>query len=117
MRRFVIFGGGFEKIGGLEELLRCIEMIPRLDGGKLLSRLDKSGNGFVRQKAGYILEHYRDDLGLSDDFFRFCAEGLPGGKRYLYKGLQFEPHIFNAKWRLYTPPELAVVTSQGYVER
>jgi predicted transcriptional regulator of viral defense system len=104
---------GFEKIGGLEELLRCIGMIPRLDGGRLLACLDGYGSGFLRQKAGFILEYYRDELGLTDTFFNTCADGLPGGKRYLYQGLQQEPHIFNAKWRLYTPPKLSAVISQG----
>jgi len=88
-------------------------MIPRLDGGKLLSYLDEYGSGFLRQKAGYILEYYKDALLLNDDFFNSCAEELPGGKRYFYQGLQNEPHIFNTKWRLYTPLKLTAITSQG----
>ena len=114
IERTVIDGiADFEKIGGLEELLRCIEMIPRLDGGRLFSCLDERGNGFLRQKAGYILEHYNDALMLPDSFFEVCADVLPGGKRYLYNGLRREPNFLNKKWRLFTPPELSAVTSQG----
>ena len=114
IERTVIDGiGDFEKIGGFEELLRCIEMIPRLDGDKLLACMDERGNGFLRQKAGYILEYYSEALGLNDDFFHACADGLPGGKRYLYRNLQRGRHTFSKKWRLYTPPDLSAVTSQG----
>jgi len=117
IERTVIDGiADFEKIGGFEELLRCIEMIPRLDGGRLLVCLDESGNGFLRQKAGYILEYYRDNLGLRDEFFEACVNGLPGGKRYLYNGLRHEKNVLNKKWRLFVPPDLSAVTAQGEVE-
>ena len=117
IERTVIDGiADLEKIGGLEELLRCIEMIPRLDSGKLLACLDERGNGFLRQKAGYILEYYNDTLMLPDSFFETCAAGLPGGKRYLYNGLRRERSVLNKKWRLFTPLELSVVTSQGEVD-
>ncbi|MCL2747430.1 MAG: transcriptional regulator [Oscillospiraceae bacterium] len=113
IERTVIDGiADFEKIGGLEELLRCIEMIPRLDGGRLLSCLDERGNGFLRQKVGYILEYYNDTLMLPDSFLEACADALPGGKRYLYNGLRLERNVLNKKWRLFTPPELSAVTSQ-----
>jgi len=88
-------------------------MIPRLDCGRLLVCLNERGNGYLRQKAGYVLECYRDSLGLSDDFFKACADGLPRGKRYLYQGLQNERHVLNERWRLYTPQELSAITSQG----
>jgi predicted transcriptional regulator of viral defense system len=114
IERTVIDGiDDFDKVGGLEELLRCIEMIPCLNGNRLLACLDERGNGFLRQKAGYILEHYRDALGLSDDFFEACTNGLPGGKRYLYDALRRERNVLNKKWRLFVPPELSAVTSQG----
>jgi len=117
IERTVIDGiADFEKIGGLEELLRCIGMIPRLNGGKLLACLNDRGNGFLRQKAGYILEHYKEDLGLTDDFFTACADGMPGGKRYLYNALRNEPNVLNRKWRLFVPPELSAITSQGEIE-
>ncbi|MDR0491011.1 MAG: transcriptional regulator [Oscillospiraceae bacterium] len=108
--------GNLEKNGGLEELLRCVDMIPRLDGGKLLASLNRRGCGFLMQKTGYILEHYKEDLLLPDSFFEACIAGLPGGKRYLYQGLQNEPHVLNKKWRLFAPPDLTAVTSQGETE-
>lgn len=103
----------FQKIGGLEELLRCIEMIPSLDAGKLSGYLAAYHKGFLYQKAGYILENYRKPLKLPDSFFAECQSRLPKSKRYFYQGLQREPHILDENWRLFVPKDLMVITKKG----
>ena len=57
----------FEKIGGLEELLNCIESISHLNENKLIKYLDAYNLQFLYQKAGFLLEHYKDQLQLSDE--------------------------------------------------
>lgn len=42
----------FEKIGGLEELLRCLALIPTLDEATLLACLAEYESGFLYQKTG-----------------------------------------------------------------
>lgn len=64
------------KIGGLEELLRCLLLVPALDGDKLLEVLEAYGFGQLYQKAGFILETFKDELSLPDTFF---AERLEKG--------------------------------------
>ena len=103
----------FEKIGGLEELLRCLELIPHLNADRLLSYLEERGIGFLWQKTGYILEHFREALILPERFFEECLRNLPGGKRYLYKGFPAGRTVFNSVWQMYVPAELALITSQG----
>ena len=44
----------FEKVGGLEETLRCMMLIPALDPDKLLFALATYNSGFLYQKSGYL---------------------------------------------------------------
>jgi predicted transcriptional regulator of viral defense system len=103
----------FEKIGGLEELLRCLDMVPYLDADKLLIHLAAYDKGYLYQKAGFILWCFRDALFLPDSFFVSCMDNVSGANRYLYKGLQREEHVFARDWRLYVPPGMAGITDKG----
>jgi predicted transcriptional regulator of viral defense system len=103
----------FEKIGGLEELLHCLGMVPHLDAARLLSYLPEYASGYLCQKIGYILEHFREALYLPDSFFASCKAMVPASKRYLYKGLMGEKHVYSADWRLYVPVRLTVATDKG----
>jgi predicted transcriptional regulator of viral defense system len=96
----------FEKIGGLEETLKCIELIPRLDEDKLLAYLSEYGNGYLYQRTGYLLSQSAAMLELSDGFFPACRSKIPSAKRYLYRGLQAEPHTLSREWLLFTPETL-----------
>ncbi|GHU90816.1 hypothetical protein FACS1894202_11250 [Clostridia bacterium] len=96
----------FEKIGGLEETLNCIGLIPRLDESKLLAYLSEYGNGYLYQRAGYILRSSDAMFALSDRFFADCQDKIPKSKRYLYQGLQAEPHTLDRDWLLFVPENL-----------
>lgn len=48
----------FEKIGGLEKLLRCVDLIPALDEAALAECLAEYGSGFLYQKAGYLFSPF-----------------------------------------------------------
>lgn len=102
-----------EKAGGLEELLRCLEMIPYLDDLKLIDYLHGYDKVFLYQKAGYILEHFKDNLKLTNDFFASCRSKMPKKERYLYSGLMREPHKRHRKWALYVPVDLRAITRKG----
>jgi len=103
----------FEKISGLEELLRCIELIPSLDPAKLLQYLAEYASGFLYQKTGYILEQSRDVMALPQDFFSECRAKCPQSKRYLYKGVQSDGAVYHEEWRLFAPPDLRTITNKG----
>jgi predicted transcriptional regulator of viral defense system len=114
LERTVIDGiNDFDKTGGLEELLRCIEMIPYLDDSKLIGYLLSYDKMFLYQKAGYILEHFKDTLKLTDDFFVTCRGKVPKSERYLYRNLLREPHVLNKSWALYVPEDLRAITKKG----
>ena len=102
-----------DKIGGLEELLRCLELIPYVDENKMLSYLKQYNKQFLYQKSGYILSHLKNDIRLSDRFFDICENNVSKSVRYLYHGVRHHSCIFDNKWRLYVPKNLLGMLSQG----
>jgi predicted transcriptional regulator of viral defense system len=104
----------FEKIGGLEELLRCLALIPALDEAALSTCLAEYGSGFLYQKTGYILSAFASGLGLSDGFFDMCQSRLPKGKSYLSS--ESQGFIRNEKWKLYAPKNLIHLIDKGVTD-
>ena len=102
----------FEKIGGIEELLHSLMLIDYLDDQKLLKYLDAYNIQALYQKAGYILEHFKDDMQLSGSFFNYCQSKIGKSTRYLMKEAR-ETGCYNKKWRLIAPQELLDITEQG----
>ena len=103
----------FEKVMGLEELLRCIELIPLAKEEKLLSYLAEYNKQVLYQKTGYILWHFRDMMNLSDKFFEVCESHIGKSKRYLYKTVMRDELEYNSRWRLMVPADLMKITSKG----
>lgn len=105
-RTAIDYIGDFERIGGLEELLRSLEMITFLSEEKLLRYLELSNKAVLYQKAGYILEHFRYSLKLSDDFFRVCHQCKGKSKRYFTKPAGQSRMMYNGRWELMVPENL-----------
>lgn len=102
----------FEKIAGLEETLRCIQLIPSLNEAKLIQILDERGNGFLWQKCGFILEGLNAGLGLSPRFFDACLTHRTGSKRALVKDHTTSLH-WDKTWGLYAPSSLHELIGKG----
>ena len=105
----------FEKIGGLEELLKCIQLIPSVKEDVLLKYLKLYDRKHLYQKTGYILEHFRDILCLSNDFFCECLKNIPFSKCYLYKTKRKFELELNSKWNMFVPGELMLLANKGVV--
>ena len=105
--------GDFEKISGLEELLRCLELIPYLNEKKLLEYLEKYDKQILYQKTGYILSHMKEGLRIADEFFEYCEKKVKKSVRYLYRGIRNEQNTFNSQWQLFVPKDLMKLLSQG----
>jgi predicted transcriptional regulator of viral defense system len=102
----------FEKVMGLEELLRCLELLPTVKEDKLIAYLAAYGKQALYQKTGYILEHFRNAWNLSDNFFAACEAGIGKSKRYLYKSTH-EKLEYKCRWRLVAPHDLMKITDKG----
>lgn len=74
-RTAIDYIGDFERIGGLEELLRSLEMITFLSEEKLLRYLELSGKAVLYQKAKQRVKGYlTETMQLSDSENRFLRE-------------------------------------------
>ena len=99
----------YEKIGGLEELLNCIESITYLDEKQLMLFLDFYNLQFLYQKTGFILEHYKNELQISDQFFYYCKIKTGKSTRYLTN----DSDTYCTEWKLVVPDGLFGMTEQG----
>jgi predicted transcriptional regulator of viral defense system len=103
----------FNKIGGLEELLRCLSMVTFIDESKLLDYLKAYDNMFLYQKAGYILSCFNKPMKVSAEFFDACKARINKSVRYLYPDIIKEAPILNKDWRLYVPRNMARLIEEG----
>ncbi len=101
-----------EKIGGLEELLHCLECVYFLDESKLKSYLDGYDMQALYQKTGYLLEHYMKEMQLSDEFIKYCKSKIGKSTRYLLRESNDE-NYYNSEWKLVVPENLFVLTDQS----
>ena len=105
----------FEKIGGLEELLRCLMLIPSLRTEKLIAYLDDYGLANLYQKTGFILEQFSDQLSLSKAFFDYCRSKIPKAKKYLYseKDTLSEGFVLHEDWMIFAPDDIKSLIDKG----
>jgi len=101
-----------DEAGGLEEFLQCLRLITFLDNEKLMKYLKIYDIQFLYQKAGYLLEPFKEALQLPVGFFDFCKENIIKSKRYLTckndKNL-----VYNPKWRLFALENIFVLMEPG----
>jgi predicted transcriptional regulator of viral defense system len=102
----------FAKIGGLEELLRCLAMVTYVSEEKLVRYLQIYDSCILWQKAGYIMSHY-PNLKISKAFVELCRKN--GGKsiRYLYEDLKLEKAIYLKEWGLFVPENMMKLIDEG----
>jgi len=96
----------FAKTAGLEELLRCLEMVTVIQEQKLLKGLALYDNQFLYQKAGYFLSFFQSTMKLSDTFFSECHKHIGKSIRYLFEGIQSANPVYNKEWQLFVPGNL-----------
>ena len=101
----------FEKIAGLEEVIRCMMLVPGLNEQKLLACLARNDNGFLYQKCGYIFEELKEEFHFSSDFFAKCEAHSSDARRYLMK--ESQNNVFCERWKLYVPTSLKELIDKG----
>ncbi len=105
----------FEKIGGLEELLRCMMLVPALRTDKLISYLDEYGQANLYQKSGFLLTEFSEQLGLAKPFFDYCRTKIPKSKKYLYseKDNLSKHFVLHEDWMIFAPDNIKSIISKG----
>ncbi len=102
----------FNKIGGLEELINCLEGVHYLDEKKLRRYLDIFNTQGLYQKTGFLLDHYHKEMQLSKEFLEYCKSKIGKSKRYLVSEAKVNSY-YNCEWELMVPEGLFDVTDQG----
>lgn len=102
----------FNKIGGFEELLNCLEGIYYLDENKLKKYLSIYDTQGLYQRVGYLLDHYRKEMQISREFIEYCKSKIRKSRRYLVSDLK-EKSSYNKEWELMVPEGLFEITEQG----
>ena len=102
----------FNKIGGFEEFLNCLEGIHYLDVTKLKQYLDIYNTQGLYQKAGYLLEHYRKETQPSKEFIEYCKSKIGKSRRYLVSE-EKDNSYYNSDWKLMIPEGLFEITDHG----
>ena len=101
----------FEKIAGLEEVIRCMMLVPGMNEQKVLMCLARNANGFLYQKCGYIFEELKEEFHFSSKFFEECEAHSSDAKRYLMK--ESQNNVFHERWKLYAPSSLKGLIDKG----
>ena len=102
----------FNKIGGFEELLNCLEGIQHLDEKKLKWYLDIYNTQGLYQRVGYLLDHYRKEMQVSKEFIEYCKGQIGKSRRYLVSEAK-DDSFYNSEWELMVPEGLFEITDQG----
>lgn len=93
-----------DKIAGIEEVLQDIGSMKRMQEKRVLKYLELLSNQFLYQKMGFLLSEYKEQLGLSDEFFDVCKSQIGKSKRYLTKDIAYVHYL--DEWRLIVPKNL-----------
>lgn len=102
----------YNKIGGFEELLKCLEGIHYLDEAKLLRYLKVYNTQGLYQRVGYLLQHYQKEVQVSNDFINCCKGKIGKSRRYLLNEF-IDGSTYNREWDLMVPKGLFEITEQG----
>ena len=91
--------------GGIEEVLNALEQVSKINESKLLAALSSYNNIFLYQKTGYILEHFKASMNLSDSFFIECENKVNNTVKYFLQD-EYSNIKYNSKWKLMSPVNL-----------
>ena len=91
--------------GGVDEILNALEQIKILDENKLLSVLKSYNQVLLYQKVGYILEQFKNELMISDDFLKECQNKLTNQVKYFLQ-YDYKNIVYNRKWQLMAPKNI-----------
>jgi predicted transcriptional regulator of viral defense system len=102
----------FEKIGGFEELMNCLSLVHYLDEAKLRAYLDSYGVQALYQRAGYLLDYFREEMQLSQEFIEHCKNQVGKGTAYLLEEAKHRG-VYVREWGLVAPEGLLTAEEHG----
>lgn len=90
----------------LEELLKCIDVVPMVNEEKIKEMLLFYDKDLLYKKVGYILSYFKYDLNISDSFFDFCLSHMnPKNRGKIVKDSNYKLEYIS-KWKIYAYKDL-----------
>jgi len=100
-----------DRAGGIEELVRCLNLIGYLNEDNLLEYLVAYNKAILYKKVGFVLERFKEKLKLSNEFIENCNQ--KGKKHIGYLTNKDESDFFHNYWNIYAPKDILSYLEQG----
>lgn len=101
------------KLIDTEELVKCLDLIHRIDENKILEMLSIYHQERLYRKIGYILSFYQKDFSISDSFFDTCKKNsVLSNKGFLINDDKTNL-VFDSNWGLYAYGNLKKLSDKG----
>ena len=99
--------------GGIEEVYRALDAIYNIDEKKLVEMLDFYQKKVLYQRAGYILETFKDNLKISDSTLDYLKSKIDSSKCYLISSRKEGNTTLDKKWNVCVPAYLSSILPKG----
>ena len=89
--------------GGNEELIMCLELMTQLDNKKIIEYLKYYNSKKLYAKVGFVLERFKEDLGISEEVIQECHKNICNTHYYFDNETKKLKNKFISKWNLIVP--------------
>ena len=76
--------------------------------------LELYGRAQLYQKAGFILEAWKEELSLPEPFFVECEKRSSASKTYLFE--KQGDFVLHNRWKLFAPKDLKTIINKGVTD-
>jgi predicted transcriptional regulator of viral defense system len=101
-----------ELAGGVEEVLKSLDLVRYLDPAKVADYIELLDNRSIASVSGWWLEKRRGALGVTDEMLARLRARLPRSKHYAL-GAQSGNAVLVEPWRVLLPPQAVDAAFEG----
>lgn len=95
--------------GGLEELVKSLDMLPSLDLETMRTYVNKTGKKILFSKVGFLLEHFKERWNVPEAFLRELQKQVAGNTAK-YFCVRTGNGKFLSRWNLIVPANFESLT-------
>lgn len=96
-----------------EELVKCISLIHHINEEKIKEMLDEYNKDLLYRKVGYVLSFFKDELNISDEFFKYCKEKSNILNYGFLSYSEIKKLEFIKEWGIYAYKDLKSLINKG----
>ena len=101
------------KVMDVEELVKCMDLVHRVDEEKIKEMLLEYNKEILYRKVGYFLSFYQEDLNISDGFFDFCKDHSKRDNVGSISSNEIKKLEYVSEWGLYAYKDLRMIAAKG----